>query len=382
MRQHGIAPAAQEQPQQRANRINAVLTSCLNWQEAFSITVANMIDLDWDVNGTVYAKWREVNRAATSKRDFLQDALIYSLRSHEIGGPADDVDFEFWQTISDTIGNDVNYFCAMAIAKLFRAHMRTRSGALHGMAWGQRFPYSNAERTSVFVDRRNISAAAVLAVRLLPSANSLITAYDNCDPDEQCALRSAVLRGRPCNPDALLRARKIGLRNGLPMDKLWDWTPPNPCVYAEHCIGYDEFCEAIIAENPSAKIAMLHAAENEYMDNEHTKLIARNWWSCGFASGLYCWTQDVQVNRELHEDVESLVACIDADATYERLAEARDREHAKEMTRTACKGEKPNQIMQLEALQESYTLDAIYTTLFVIATTNTNPKLQDCWRRR
>lgn len=173
------------------------------------------------------------------------------------------------------------------------------------------------------------------------------------------------------------------MRNGVPMDKLWDWTPPNPCVYAEHCIGYDEFYETVVAErNPSARLQMLHAAENEYMNNEHTRLIARNWWSCGFASGIYWWTQDVRVNRELHEDVKNLVDCINADETYERLEEARDREHAKEMTRTACKGERPNQIMQLEALQERYTLDSIYTTLFVIATTNTNPKLQDCWRRR
>lgn len=379
--------------EQRARRINAVLTSCLSWKEAFSITVAQKIELDFDVNEAVGDSVGNVERAAVSKRAFLQDALVYSLRRHVgVGGPENDVTFDFGKTVRGVVRDDVNYFAAIAIAKLFRAHMRTRVGARYGLSWGQHFSYRHdmrrrlrrrrMDRTPVFVDRHQgpgtADEAVELAGQLMESAKRLFIAYQECKSDAKRALRTAVVEGQPCNPDALLQARRIGLSNELPMDRLWDWTSPDLCVYAKHCIGYDEFYNEFVAGTPvqSAKLQRLHGAEMKYKDDVQKKLMARNWWSCGFASGIYWWKQDVDVNRELHQDVEDLVNCIDADETYNRLACNHD--HAREMIRTACKGEGPRQIM--EAL-EDYTLDSIYTTLFVIATQNTKPKLQDCWRR-
>ena len=108
------------------NAIDCLLKSCLNWQETASITVGNRIRANVD----------NVSQAASQKITFLQDALIYSLRHHLLDGDGvRETGFNFYKALTDLFRKDRRrselYFYGLAIAKLFRAQMTTRSGGPH-----------------------------------------------------------------------------------------------------------------------------------------------------------------------------------------------------------------------------------------------------------
>ena len=393
----------------RVRTIETVLKTCLSWTEWFSIVHASSSL----TNRKFRRQVKGIRRAAEYKLAFLQDALVYSFLRHVTGcGPEiafahafsfDDTvkahpEFAFRSKMFEIVLDDVKYFQAIAIAKLFRAHVRTRSGDIYGFPWGSHFSYSRDSRKSVFQHRgggiasgSGLADAAELGKRLLDSAQYLMIAYGECDSCQRDALRSAVTEGSLAENNAALRsAWKIGIDNGLPMDRLWDWSGTRACVYAERCIGYGEFYDLYVAHDRVARendeddlarraterLQHLHNEEMRYNNDE--KLVARNWWSRGFQRGMYSWTSKVNIKGNLHDDLVRLVNRINADETYMGV-QKRFVPDAKEMVKAACKGEVAGQIMQLETLKKKYNMRTIYHFLFNVATENKSPKMQDCW---
>jgi len=389
---------------QRRNRIDSVLKSCLNWQEAVSIGAPDLYE------GRRRGCVSDVAAVAFKKITFLQDALIYSLYRHVLHGGIG-VDFNFDQAILNQLGDDDFYTHGLAIARLFRAQMATRSGAPHGLSWG-RFSYARCPMTygypnrrhqrrlaeareSVFVNPAPESPVAVLAERLLLSARSFTDMYYNGLEDEQRdVLLNAIMRDEP-EHEALLEIWEATRNYGLPLDKLW--VRNVNCVYTANCIEYDEFVAKMGDENCPQMVAArekVDALEGKEQDYEESwRDVARNWWCCGFVNGIYCWVarkvggveRKIAIDRNrrqdvLRQDVDELVKKIEGDDTYVNVNEdeiGKCYEQRKEVVRAACEGKEMRRIWR--DLDVKYP--ALYSILFLVATTVTKPKLQDCWSR-
>ena len=419
---------------QRFHRIDTVLDSCLNWQE--SVAIAKYGELDCGKRATV----SDVAATAFEKKSFLQDALIYFLR----GEPCDfyakgatAADFIFQDAVLPLLNDDAKYFYALALAKVFRARMSTRCGHRHGLSWGSRFSYQrclttygdlfplrrrrlaaamSAARRDCFITPpvNNRTPAAELAVRLLRSAQDFVRFYDEALSDaQQDVLRDAVL-ARRYDPLVLLKVWTIGCSGvyNLPMDALW--TRAHDCAYTTNCVGYDEFvalthAQAQHSQEAQRKVGLLKEAENNR--ESEWRGVARNWWCHGFMRGMYSWKSAVKVDKDIVADVQAVVDRIRSDNLYERVKEAsavRDllckkveeasavcavqnlpmtREACEAsavqnlfipMIREACEGARPRDIAHRFGIN---TLSSVYSFLFLVATTQKTPKLQDCWMR-
>ena len=411
----------------RFNQIDTVLHSCLNWQE--SVAIAWYGDIDCGKRATV----SDVAATAFQKLTFLQDALIYFLRGEPCqfdDAGANDAAFTFNEIdVLPLLNDDDQYFSALALAKLFRARMFTRCGHRHGLSWGSRFSYPRCPTTYGYLARfrrrrladarracfisppaNSRTPAAELAVRLLKSARDFVSFYDEALTDDQRGvLRHAVL-GHPYDAAALLDVWTIGCGGvyNLPMDTLWMRTAD--CVYTKSCVGYDDFVALTQAQARSNtdggdshtsqrnafqlandKVALLKAAESESEWRE----VARNWWCSGFVRGVYSWQSAVKINRNIVADVQAVVDRIRNDDLYERVNEAsavRDLLYEKvdggsavqelfiPMTREACEGATPREIASRVGIS-NINMFAVYSFLFLVATTQKAPKLQDCWHR-
>lgn len=382
------------------NAIDCLLKSCLNWQETASITVGSRIRANVD----------NVSQAASQKITFLQDALIYSLRHHLLDGDGvRETGFNFYKALTDLLRKDRRrselYFYGLAIAKLFRAQMTTRSGGPHGLAWGGNFRYPRSSqrfrlaraRRECFVGPGATSDATELAKQLLNSAKNLVDLCQELTVKELKALRGAVVEDEPDHM-ALLRVwHKGNLANyGLPMDKLW--TRSADCVYTKNCIGYDEFVAKELEPRrdddcrqiADCKLGILLDVEQGWKGGWEN--VVQNWWCCGFTSGIYSWriSRDEPVvitsgrRGNLHRDATRLVELVRGEdkrqRAYQRVLENLPGENiadvAKEIVRLACEGKKPDDILRAVGTEP----EMMYTILFLVAIAPTAPKLQDCWK--
>ena len=422
----------------RFQQIDTVLDSCLNWQE--SVAIAQYGELDCGKRATV----SNVADPAFEKKSFLQDALIYFLRGEPCqydGAGADDADFTFQDAVMPLLNDGNRYFSAFAIVKLFRARMSTRCGHRHGLSWGSRFSYPRCPKTYGYPDprhrrhRRRLAAArrdcfiappannrtpaAELALLLLKSAQDFVRFYDQeLTDDQRDVLREAVL-GHCYDAAALLDVWTIGCGgvHNLPMDTLWTRTAD--CAYTKNCLGYDEFVALTHAQaqhsNPDCdsnctsqeaqkrlqlargKVELLKEAESN--SESEWRGVARNWWCHGFMRGMYSWKSAVKINKDIVADVQAVADRIRSDDLYERVKEAsavRDLLYEKveearavqdlfiPMTREACEGTRPRVIadrLEIADGLEINTLSLVYSFLFLVATTQKAPKLQNCWSR-
>lgn len=409
----------------RLNQIDTVLGSCLNWQEAVAIDQHG--ELECGARATV----SDVARAASQKRNFLQDALVYFLR----GGPfelskacANDVDFTFRDAVLPLLNDEGQYFSALALAKLFRARMSTRCGHRDGLPWGKQFSYPPCLKTYRYLTplrRRTLAAArrncfvvppvndrtpaAELAVSLLKSARDFVTFYDFAlTPDQKGVLRDAIL-GRCYDAPALLDIWEIGRDRvyDLPMDMFWERAVD--CVYIKNCVGYNEFVALTQVHaqrlNPEclqlARGKVQFLVEAERSCESEWQAVARNWWCHGFKRGIYSWKSAVKINKDIVADLQAVVDRIRGDDVYKKVEEAGTvrnflHERVKEasavqdlfisMTCAACEGASPQDIAQglgraLEPSRSKRVLSLVYSFLFLVATTKGAPKLQDCWSR-
>lgn len=396
---------------QRPDRINTILASALNWQESTALAQS---DLLMEAANATTAK--EVAGDALEKITFLQDALIFALREHRVSQESA-TDFDFWTEINGLVeqlhdvppgtANDPhdNYFYAIATAKLFRALMSTRSGHPDGLPWGRRFSYPrtreilpgllrfapflarsmNTARLNTFINPVDTDAA-VLAGRLLRYASTFFDFYDTAlTADQKNALRAAI-QDFAFDPQQLApvwKASRVHQYNCLPLDKLW--TRDTNCVYLRHCIGFGEF--AALKTYRDGADARLAQDKWRYLQEaeaglDRDRLIARNWWCCGFMYGMYRWRNNTRINKDIVRDLESVLQAIETDNTYRRLSTSHatlDRTTHIDMVRAACEGASPDDIWG--RFRSSLPLSEIYSFLFTVATTPKSPKLQDCWRR-
>lgn len=187
----------------------------------------------------------------------------------------------------------------------------------------------------------------------------------------------------------------------LPMDKMW--TRSADCVYTKNCIGYDEFVAKELElrrddddcrEIADCKLGILLEVEKGWLKverrwEEDWANVVQNWWCCGFTSGRYSWriSRDEPVvissgrRGDLTEDATKLVELVRGErrGAYQRLSDEKsiaDVDVAKKIVRLACEGKKPDDIGDAVGTEREMT----YTILFLVATAQTTPKLQDCWK--
>lgn len=419
----GRAEMPLEPWEKQFNAIDFLLQSCLNWQETASTSVGKYILANVD----------NVSQSAEQKVTFLQDALIYSLRYHLLGGDGvRNRRFNFREALTALLHDDHQadgerieiYFYGLATAKLFRAQMTTRFGGPHGVAWGTNFRYPRwyqgfqlaKARKGCFVESGAASAAQRLAQQLLNSAGKFVEFVNDLTRPECRALRVAIVEDRdvremkPVHRALLLSVWHKGTSpsHGLPMDKLWARSAS--CVYTKNCIGYDEFVAKELEPRrdddcrqiADHKLGLLLEVEQDW--KEDWKNVVQNWWCCGFTSGIYSWEMRrngpvvITSGRkaDLRRDAMELVELVKGEDrhrnTYQKVenffgevggtevarqAAARQMAGvAKAVVRLACGGKNPDDI--LHAVDTGRW--TMYTILFLVATTQTKKKLQDCWK--
>lgn len=447
-----------DEKEKQYNRIKCVLDSCLNWQECASLCVGEGIRKQVSrARKQVRERVRERVKDAGEKITFLQDALIYSLRIHLLEPYGfDDAEkrintkFDFYEYLANLLDNKkvedegINvYFYGLAIAKLFRAHMATRCGGTHGLAWGSDFTYPNlvlrekvaglndlddlpprerknllAAMDSVYLARKSVfldegwqqSDAITLAGKLMGSARMLVELFEFeiKGSARKEALRAVIVEHNLDHESLLEVWRKgVGYEHGpLPMDKLWKRSAD--CAYKNCCIEYDEFVAITIKseadpddcndrgaraearKRAEEKLKVLERKEKSWQKNWPDWInVVKNWWCRGFMNGIYRWKPNRAVDESLFrvdgslcKDARDLMELVNGEKAYEKVQKGLGKDMipvARVIVRVACEG---GNVRNMSKVLRGKTPGkvTVYAILFLVAITVTTPKLQDCWK--